>query len=35
MDFDSPNLNMQGIAERFGARIERRVSLSSIVSRDR
>jgi hypothetical protein len=35
MDFDSPNLNKEGIAARFGARIEGRVSLSSIVSRDR
>lgn len=35
MDFESPNLNKQRISERFGARIEGRVSLSLIVSLDR
>ena len=30
MDFDNPNLNMQGIAEGFGARTEKNESLQSI-----
>jgi benzoylformate decarboxylase len=36
MDFDSPNLNMRGIAEGFGARtekIDKRETISDVLNR--